>query len=377
MSAEPPARAEHPEAAEGADPTALERGEALHDLGRFEQAAAVVGAYLAQRPEDPRALVVLARCRRALGDLPGALRSADEALRCGPDDVSARLVRTDVLTTLGRFPEAEQSARHGVELAPLFWGVHYSLAVVLERGGQRGRRGEAYDAARRATELGPDVASAHFMVGLLAHRLGDRVTAELAYETSLSLDPESSEAHNNLATLHLRRSWFSRSAWTRAAEGFVASAALDLEDRHARYNLEAMAWGIAAGARWPALVGFVLSVGTRAPEGTSATERAVATVLGSVLLLGLWAGWALWQRGRISPRLRRPMLLTARSCPPVIAMAAVVALTALYAVVVIALPMLAAGVVGGLGAPLIVGLVLTYWITRTALGRRSPDRRPA
>ncbi|MET9700457.1 tetratricopeptide repeat protein [Streptomyces sp. NPDC006529] len=368
MTAEPPR-------ADPVDDGGLDRADALHDLGRFAQAAALAGARLAQHPDDARALILLARCRRSLGDLPGALACVDDALRVAPDDTYAWLVRVDTLVRLGRFAEAEEAAHRCIALSPHFWGGHHCLAVVLEQSRQRGRRHEAYLAARRATELEPQAASAHFMVGLLAHRLGDRATARLAYETTLRLDPENSEAHNNLATLDMRRSWFSRAAWTRAAEGFVASAALDVEDRHARFNLEAMAWGIAAGGRWPALLGFVVSLVGRAPQSAGGGARAAATVTGAVLLLALWSGWALWQRGKLSPRLRRPLLLTARGCPPVVAMAVAVAVMAAYSVVVMALPSLGAGVVGALAVPLFWGLILTYWISRAALNRRSPDRR--
>ncbi|MER5733529.1 tetratricopeptide repeat protein [Streptomyces sp. NPDC002138] len=349
----------------------LDRADALHDLGRFEQAAALAGVHLAEHPDDVRALILLARCRRSLGDPVGALESVDEALRVAPDDTYAWLVRVDTLTKLGRFAEAEQAAHRCIALSPHFWGGHHCLAVVLEQSGQRGRRHEAYLAARRATELEPEAPAAHFMVGLLAHRLGDRATARLAYETTLRLDPENSEAHNNLATLHMRRSWFSRAAWTRAAEGFVDSAALDLEDRHARFNLETMAWGLVAGARWPALIGFILAIGFQVPEGGDLTR----TLAGAAAVTGLWTAWALWQRGKISPRLRRPMLLTARSCRPVIAMAVPVVAMGLYSLVVLALPGLGAGLLGALAVPLFWGLILTYWISRAALNRRSPGRR--
>ncbi|MFJ7203458.1 tetratricopeptide repeat protein [Streptomyces sp. NPDC098789] len=364
-----------PSRPERADAGGLDRADALHDLGRFEQAAALASTHLSEHPDDAGALILLARCRRSLGDVAGALRSVDDALRVAPDDIYAWLVRVDVLSKLGRFAEAEGAARRCIEIGPLFWGSHHCLAVVLEQSGQRSRRTEAYVAARRATELEPEAAAAHFMVGLLAHRLGDRATARLAYETTLRLDPENSEAHNNLATLHMRRSWFSRAAWTRAAEGFVDSAALDLEDRHARFNLEAMAWGVAAGARWPALVGFVLSLGCRPPGGTDGATRAAVTAVGAVLIVALWAGWVLWQRGKISPRLRRPMLHTARSCPPVVAMAVAVAVMALGSVAVLALPVLGAGLVGWLAVPIFWGLILTYWISRAALNRRAPSRR--
>ncbi|HEY9373471.1 tetratricopeptide repeat protein [Streptomyces sp.] len=368
--------------------TALLRADALFDAGRYEQAAALAAQHLATDPGDGTALVLLARCRHRLGQDRDALATVDEALRAEPDSLMAWLVRTDVLLALRAYPEAEQTARRAVEIAPQAWGSHYALGAALDRAvdaaaqrpvdwsGTAGRKAEAYEAARRAVELGPEEDATHFLVGITAQRLGDHRTAQRAYETALRLNPENSEAHNNLSLIHMRGRWFRRGAWTKAAEGFVESAALDRNDREARYNLETMAWGTAAGARWVALLGFFAAALGSAPLRTGGTgaDAVVAPVIGGAVLVGAWAGWALWMLRRVPPRVRRPLLLVARGCKPVLAMATAVALLGLHSVLTLVLWWTDATVVAGLGGPMFWAVVITYWVSRAALNRRAPGR---
>ncbi|MEV4948565.1 tetratricopeptide repeat protein [Streptomyces sp. NPDC053755] len=352
----------------------LRRADALYDTGRYEQAAAHAARHLATDPEDATALVLLARCQHRLGREEEALASVEQALRSEPDALGGWLMRTHVLLALKRYEEAEWSARRSVELAPQYWGSHYALGSVLDRSVRAERKLEAYQAARAAVALAPEESDAHFLVGLTAHRVGDHRLAQRAYETALRLNPESSEAHNNLSLLHLRRRWLRPGAWTKAAEGFVESAALDLNDRQARYNLETMAWGAVAGARWVALLGFVASaVGSSAVDpGASAGEALGPLLVGAAVIVGGWGGWALWMARRVSPRLRRPLLLVARNCRPVVAMGVAVGLLALHSVLTMALWTVDAPAVGALGFPLFWVVVITYWVSRAALQRRAP-----
>ncbi|MEU9297543.1 tetratricopeptide repeat protein [Streptomyces sp. NPDC048266] len=359
-------------------PTALLRAEALYDTGRYAQAGELVAQHLAAEPEDAEALVLLARCHHRAEDHAAALDAVDRALSAQPELLMAWLMRVQILLGLRRFPDAEASARYAVQLAPQYWGTHYALGTALAQFGEHARTParsvEAYEAARAAVSLAPEEDAAHFLVGLTAQRRGDHATAQRAYETTLRLNPQSSEAHNNLSLLRLRRRWFRRGAWTQAAEGFVASAALDLQDRKARYNLEAMAWNTVAGSRWVALIGFVASTFGSAPVRTGATgaEAFVPFAIGAAVFLGAWGGWVLWMGRRVPPRLRRPLFLVARSCRPVIAMATAVGLLGLYSLVTMALWSFDAGVIGGLGTPLFWAVIITYWVSRSALNRRAP-----
>ncbi|MFI8398872.1 MULTISPECIES: tetratricopeptide repeat protein [unclassified Streptomyces] len=367
--------------ARGAHGTALRRAEALYEAGRYERAGELAAQHLATEPEDAEALVLLARCHHRGGHHPAALAAVDQALRAEPELLGAWLMRVQVLLSQRRFQEAESTARHAVALAPHHWGTHYALGTALAEHGEHGERFlahartvEAYETARTAVNLAPEEDAAHFLVGLTAQRRRDHDTARRAYETALRLNPQSSEAHNNLSLLRLRRRWFRRGAWTQAAEGFVASAALDLQDRKARYNLEAMAWNTAAGARWVALLGFVASAFGVAPVrgGATGAGAVVPFLIGAAVLVGAWGGWVLWMSRRLPPRLRRPLLLVARGCRPVIAMATAVGLLGLHSVLTMALWSFDAGVPGALGGVLFWGVIVTYWVSRSFLNRRVP-----
>ncbi|MFD4316212.1 tetratricopeptide repeat protein [Streptomyces sp. NPDC058548] len=359
-------------------PTTLLRAEALYDTGRFAQAGELVAQHLASEPEDAEALVLLARCHHRAEKYQAALEAVDGALRAEPELLMAWLMRVQILLELRRFQEAETAARYSVRLAPQYWGTHYALGTALAQFAEHARTPartvEAYEAARAAVSLAPEEDAAHFLVGLTAQRRGDHATAQRAYEAALRLNPQSSEAHNNLSLLQLRRRWFRRGAWTQAAEGFVASAALDLQDRKARYNLEAMAWNTVAGARWVALVGFVASAVAivAIPGRATWADAAVPLLVGGAVILGAWTGWAVWMARRVPPRLRRPLLLVARNCRPVLFMAGAVGLLGLYSLASLALWSFDSGVVSGFGTPLFWGVIITYWVSRSALNRRAP-----
>ncbi|MFG2331048.1 tetratricopeptide repeat protein [Streptomyces sp. NPDC048604] len=351
---------------------ALQQAEALFDLGRYEQAAALAAQHLAGHPDDATALVLLSRCRHRLGDEEQALTAVEQALRVEPESVSAWLMHAHVLLALKEYKQAESSARRAVELAPQHWGSHYTLGAVLSQGARGKHRRAAYESARTAAALAPEESDAHLLLGVTAHQTGNHRVAQHAYETALRLDPDSSQAHNNLSLLLLRRRWLRPGSWTRAAEGFVQSAALDLNDRQARFNLETMAWGTVMGSRWVALAGTVaVSCGAaHLRAGATGTDALVACLVCAAVLVGSWGGWLLFQARRVPPLLRRPLLLVARGSRQVLGMAFAVALLIVHAP--LALVLWRSAVFGALAIPLFFFVIVTSVAGRTALQQRAP-----
>uniref|UniRef100_A0AAU2JJE2 Tetratricopeptide repeat protein n=1 Tax=Streptomyces sp. NBC_00049 TaxID=2903617 RepID=A0AAU2JJE2_9ACTN len=351
---------------------ALQQADALCDLGRYEQAAALAAQHLAGAPDDADALVLLARCRHRLGDEQQALTAVEQALRAAPESVSAWLMHAHVLLALKEYEQAEGSARRAVELAPQYWAGHYTLGIVLDRAVRGKRKRAAYESARTAAALAPEESDAHFLVGLTAHRTGNHRVAQQSYETALRLDPDSSRAHNNLSLLHLRRRRLRPGSWTLAAEGFVQSAALDLDDRHARYNLETMAWGTVTGSRWVALAGTVaVSLGSaHLRAGAAGTDALVTCLVCATVLAGGWGGWLLWQTRRVPPHLRRPLLLVSRGCRPVLGMAFAIALLIVHSA--LALVLWRSALFSALAIPLFFFALVTSVAGRTALRQRAP-----
>ncbi|MER7466395.1 tetratricopeptide repeat protein [Streptomyces sp. NPDC097981] len=380
----------------------LQQAEALFDLERYEQAAALAAQHLAGDPDDATALVLLARCRHRLGDEQQALTAVEQALRVEPESVSAWLTHTHVLLALKEYEQAEVSARRAVELAPQYWASHYTLGTVLDRSvlyrpvlgrsvldrpvRDRGvlhrpvrdraarveRKRAACESARTAVALAPEESDAHFLLGLTAHRTGNHRVARQAYETALRLNPDSSAAHNNLSLLHLRRQWLRPGSWTRAAEGFVQSAALDLNDRQARFNLETMAWGTVSGARWVALAGIIaVSCGSAHLRAGATGNDALLTYLAcAAVLVGSWGGWLLWQTRRVPPHLRRPLLLVARGCRQVLGMAFAVTLLIVHSS--LALVLWHSAVFSALAIPLFFFAIVMSVAGHTALQQRAP-----
>nr|WSX53072.1 tetratricopeptide repeat protein [Streptomyces sp. NBC_00974] len=353
---------------------ALQQADALFDLGRYERAAALAAQCLADAPDDAGTLVLLARCRHRLGDEQQALTTVEHALRVAPESVSAWMTHAQVLLALKKYEQAEISARRAVELAPQFWASHYNLSTVLDRTRRGRRKRAAYESARTAAALAPEESEAHLLVGMTAHRTRRYRVAQQAYETALRLNPDSSPAHNNLSLLHLRRQWLRPGSWTRAAEGFVQSAALDLNDRHARYNLETMAWGTVMGARWVALAGTIaVSLGSaHLRAGAAGTDALVTYLVCAAVLVGSWGGWLLWQTRRVPPRLRRPLLLVARGCRPVLGMTLPIALLIVHSA--LELVLWRSALFAALAIPLFFFAIVTSVAGHTTLQQRAPKQ---
>ncbi|MGP3923121.1 tetratricopeptide repeat protein [Streptomyces sp. 8N616] len=352
----------------------LRRAQALADLGRYEQAAALLVQYLADDPGSAAAWAELARCRSLLDDNEGALRAADESLAADPSQARVWQTRAAALSDLGRYEEAAAAAHEAVRAEPGYWGGHLVLASTLLR---QGRAGEAYEVARHVVHLEPEESRAHYMVGMTAQTLRNYPVAEQAYREALRLDPENTYARNNLSVLHMNRRLGRRSRWSLALEGFADVAAVDLEDRTARHNLEVMVFGAVAKARWIAALGLfagmIGAASSGAGQGTPPQPGELGPRLGALAVIAaLWAAWAWRVRSRIPARLRAPLLSLARHCAHIAVLACAIGVVAAISVLVVAVPWTNPGFLGTTVAPSVWLVVLAYWGCRAALRRRRP-----
>jgi tetratricopeptide (TPR) repeat protein len=79
-----------------------------------------------------------------------AAESLGESVKYKPDYAPGYLYRAKALLRLGRFPEAEASARAGVKCRPEEWEAHQILSEVLAASG---RKAEAIAEAEEAVRL--------------------------------------------------------------------------------------------------------------------------------------------------------------------------------------------------------------------------------
>ncbi|MFD8615041.1 tetratricopeptide repeat protein [Streptomyces sp. NPDC059631] len=267
---------------------AVGRADGLLGLGRYEEAAALLGGHLAEYPDDARAWLLLGRARHALQRHREALDACDEALGADPQYVDALILRGTVLRHVdGRFEEAEEALRAAVRLAPHHWYPYARLADLVfrarlvRRGQARGGQLEARDLtelaaepaalAREALRLGPEEVYAHEVAQLIARLSGDAAAADALDRAILRLDPQHPEA------LARRTRKVASAAGVRAAEAaalYADALAVTPGSAAMRQGLDHASYRLLRGTRWLALLCVALA-GAGVGLFSSDTSRAL------------------------------------------------------------------------------------------------------
>ena len=175
----------------------------LCELCRFPDAASELSQIIAGDPRNAHAWCLMARAQLGQDRPRAALQAARAAGSLASDQEWPRRLESMALIHLGRDDEAADAAQHAVRLAPQRWYAHAQLAHALAH--DQPRLEDARVAADRALELGPLEAGAHIAAGAVAAAAGRRDDAVEAFSMALSIDPENSVAHNELARLRGRK----------------------------------------------------------------------------------------------------------------------------------------------------------------------------
>ena len=138
------------------DPAAhLARGSVLVELGRDDEAIAVLDALIASSGESARALTARARAKAAIGDRAGAEQDARGALALYPTSGPARAELIELLRTSGRSEEANlQLTRLRMQAPDLAWAVAAEARMRAGAGHGDAALGELEAALPRDDALG-------------------------------------------------------------------------------------------------------------------------------------------------------------------------------------------------------------------------------
>ena len=167
----------------------------LNDLGRFDDAEAVLENVLARAPRYARAWLAKSVLGVSRGKFAEALEDIDAAIDSDRDYAKAHSNRGVVLSRLGRLKAAADAFRESIRIAPRFANAHLGLATVHIR------TGDAANAVKHATigcELAPESAHAHAELGLALSLSKRYAEAETSYRHALELAPENRAAFINL-----------------------------------------------------------------------------------------------------------------------------------------------------------------------------------
>jgi tetratricopeptide (TPR) repeat protein len=156
---------------------------------------------VALRPENARARSSLGIVRCARGDIAGALRACEEALRIDPTYAEAAFNLGMSLVERGLLAEGVAAYRRALEIDPGYYKFHNNLGHALE---QMGRLDEAIEAYRSAARLRPDLSLPRFNLALALEALGRVEEAVETYRGVLAIEPANADARCNLGNVLVR-----------------------------------------------------------------------------------------------------------------------------------------------------------------------------
>jgi tetratricopeptide (TPR) repeat protein/serine/threonine protein kinase len=172
-------------------------GVVLHHQGpaRAEEAAGYLTAALALRSDSPGVYLNLGNALKDKGDVEGAVRCFQAALRIDPSYAMARVMLGEALRTKGDMEGATREFRRALDLDPKYAWAHNNLGTALAcKGDVEG----AVREFRQALDLDPKLAQAHNNLGIALVTKGDVEGAIREYRLALDLGPKLASFHDNL-----------------------------------------------------------------------------------------------------------------------------------------------------------------------------------
>ena len=267
----------------------LERGAALIDAGRAEEALEPLAAAAASDPEDERAQCLLALALIAMGRHAQALAAAERAVAIAPQEEWCHRLRAIALLKLDRGKQAVAAAQEAVRLEPELAEPH---SVLAQAQAERKRLPEARTAALTAAELAPDDPHIHVILGDIALEAGSNAAAEWSYRTALRMSPEDALAHNNLGVALLRQGRRGE-----ANEAFTAAARLDPRQGESAQNVAMVARDFVTRRGWAVAIAALACLQVvRLAANELDGAVAVAVIVGA--LVAAVVGLVLFQRHR-------------------------------------------------------------------------------
>ena len=181
------------------------KGPSAQDMGhltglfngqRFPEALALAQALTRRFPKHGFGWKMLGVVLRRLGHEPEALESLRKAVLLAPGDAEAHNNLGVSLKALGRLSEAVRSFEAAVQRLPGFVGAHYNLGTTRVGLGQLAQAELSY---RRALQLKPDFADAHAQLAGVLQALERPDEAVASYDRALGLGADQAALHYNLA----------------------------------------------------------------------------------------------------------------------------------------------------------------------------------
>jgi tetratricopeptide (TPR) repeat protein len=212
------------------------RGNALLDLGRYEEAIASYDRAIEIKSDDHQSCCNRGIALGALGRYDEAIASYDQAIEIKPNKHKAWSGRGNALDTLCRYEEAIASYDRAIEINPDDHAAWYNRGNALD---DLGRYQEAIASYDQAIKINPDLHEAWSGRGIALRDLGRDEEAIASYDQAIELNPDDDKDWSNrgIALVDLGRYPEAVASYDRAIE-------LNPDTHEAWYNR-----GLAVGLR--------------------------------------------------------------------------------------------------------------------------------
>jgi tetratricopeptide (TPR) repeat protein len=171
---------------------------ALHQAGRYADAARVYQALLDRDPNDPAVLHLFGVMHQQCGHSARAVELISRAIALRPEVAAFHANLAEAQRSLGQHEQAAASCRAALRLRPDYAEALNNLGLALH---ELGRHDEAIAQFEAALALQPEFALAQNNRATALRALGKTDEAVEAYRAALTLDPTLGRAHANLGQL--------------------------------------------------------------------------------------------------------------------------------------------------------------------------------
>jgi arylsulfatase A-like enzyme/Tfp pilus assembly protein PilF len=173
-------------------------GRALAGLRRWREAGAQFEQAIPRLPAFPASYLALAECRKAGGDLAGAVRVLERGREAVPTDARLQRRLGELRRDGGDFAAAERDFRETIARDPAEGSQWNSLGMLV---GARGDLVEAERLFRAAIDREPHEARYTYNLGLTLEREHRSDEAAAMFRKTLAIDPKFAAARDRLAEL--------------------------------------------------------------------------------------------------------------------------------------------------------------------------------
>ncbi len=166
------------------------RAAALHDLDRYEDAAAAAETGLGRFGPDPQLLAMLGTARRSAQQYEPAERALLDGLALSPTSVYLLCTYARVCLDVGQVEKARRLVERAASEDPEDDLVAHVRVLVAYASGQDD---EALRRSREALRIGPDEAANHALFAMASSVRGDVAAAARSYRRAAAAEPGNTE----------------------------------------------------------------------------------------------------------------------------------------------------------------------------------------